>query len=849
MADRAANPWHRELEPLPKETTGLSNEQILFGLADILEQWPGTPTAVLDDEEKHNRLVKVLSGYPDIDVATRPLDWPLHPRSVKALIISRALDDIPGIFLDSSLRSDILNRDMAGRQLIKKNPKEETFHSLTVACLSLLLSRVNTDNRSGAKEALLASFFSYDNVAGIRRGWEEVQEAIAAVPPSMKTMLREPNLPEEPKSTPAPEIETYKILGNNPNDRAGVSDEQYERWSIYDDYRERKSTYKKELNKFKNLKKYSFPNWDYEVTFQFCRIQTWLAELRMHDKGEGTCGRLLRGASLLLEAAISSIRDIVIQKYGPGSIIIDGGGRLRAIVPDKHSADHLCKAINLVYQLFLSIGPYPNEGLEIPKLIHKFPETHKRLERELKIWFDGFEYLKTSHPQKKMNKIIREFTETGMPPRRVYIREINEKKDIEDVTQLVSTLNRKLPPEKNPIQGGANCPFCDEDLSNLLENENSWGSADKWITNPSKYRNRKNKPAIVVCLVHRLCYIVGHHQRMKDSVLHRPRIDSRNEFENTILDDRPVVALAQLDGNSIGYLFKPPDEHNNPASMDAYRRRSFRFNAHWWPTLADSIFSINRNGGDPIGAWVVAGDDVILAEYGSHGPDNSTAMWLRKGLDSLVKSLNRMSGFNAELRACSNNGRAPYFTFTAGYTEKRMNPRERISPMLKRVNRIESRAKKQWKSRMTKNAPWMLNVEKRIYCIDWDEGNLQWARRSRNLIRDEDWSPKEGDNKFCQKKMQSTTFGEEDNRLICNCCNSIVQTTNNQGPVTTRIRWRPRDQWTEPLVEHVMGRLGLEKPHSNDNDGWQNIHSALDRSEISKKWSRWTLNILPRKEE
>ena len=140
MVQLASNPWRSdESERLPIQTTDLEPSQILFGIADFLDEWPGVPTSLLESKERQNRLIKVIAGYPDIDVSTRPLDWALHPKAIRAFELSRAIDDQIGYFEGSSLRSELLNFDMTRRGEIKT---EKEWDILTSNCIVLLANKL-----------------------------------------------------------------------------------------------------------------------------------------------------------------------------------------------------------------------------------------------------------------------------------------------------------------------------------------------------------------------------------------------------------------------------------------------------------------------------------------------------------------------------------------------------------------------------------------------------------------------------------------------------------------------------------------------------------------------------------
>ena len=75
--------------------------------------------------------------------------------------------------------------------------------------------------------------------------------------------------------------------------------------------------------------------------------------------------------------------------------------------------------------------------------------------------------------------------------------------------------------------------------------------------------------------------------------------------------------IARIDGNSIGWLLnRTRFDESEKIMVDQIRRRSMRFNSHWWVALSEAIEKQNRNYPDRIACWVSAGDDIVLALYG-----------------------------------------------------------------------------------------------------------------------------------------------------------------------------------------------------------------------------------------
>ena len=115
---------------------------------------------------------------------------------------------------------------------------------------------------------------------------------------------------------------------------------------------------------------------------------------------------------------------------------------------------------------------------------------------------------------------------------------------------------------------GSECPRCNIDLE-LKPNE----------------RKQMIRGEGSFCRAHRWLHKIGHEQRTRDSSLRQPSKDMENiDFPPK---QREVLSVARIDGNSIGWILNPVRFEGSEANFsDGIRRRSMRFNAHWWRSLA-----------------------------------------------------------------------------------------------------------------------------------------------------------------------------------------------------------------------------------------------------------------------
>ena len=140
-----------------------------------------------------------------------------------------------------------------------------------------------------------------------------------------------------------------------------------------------------------------------------------------------------------------------------------------------------------------------------------------------------------------------------------------------------------------------------------------------------------------VCDFHAMLYYIGQGQRFLDST-----IRNSGKGIDVTKKQREVCTIARIDINSLGILFTKRFDDKNKNTMDVKRRRSFRFNSHWWNLINQAIDSPMYSV-DQIAAWMAAGDDIIFAEYntGSIGDNFETSM--QNLLSDISKKLHQLS--------------------------------------------------------------------------------------------------------------------------------------------------------------------------------------------------------------
>ena len=112
----APNPWFEGSPPLSSSEILKEGEHPLDLIREFILNWPGEETVKFDFETRHNRLIQIIAGYPEIDVGRYPLDWPLSKKANDALRLTRYLDSIKSPDGKTSLRSVLLNQSTRVKQ-------------------------------------------------------------------------------------------------------------------------------------------------------------------------------------------------------------------------------------------------------------------------------------------------------------------------------------------------------------------------------------------------------------------------------------------------------------------------------------------------------------------------------------------------------------------------------------------------------------------------------------------------------------------------------------------------------------------------------------------------------------
>jgi len=663
LPNPALDPWSSIGGDIAENHWRHDSEHPLDYISDLLRNWPSHDNTVdLENEERHLRFVQVIAGYPKISGGMYPLDWPTHPESIKALRLS--------LFLDS------LN-------VPEKAVKNCKIHSVRSAILALDAQMYNssstlTENisiRALHHQCLTLLFHSL-------RVWEGIPVEDEFSPNSKESLL-------------------MNTLHSSDSFGHGF---WLKRW-----------TYPSK-NKLITLGGKGF-NIRHIQTFELTGIQNWILqwsklECETHPLEDNIRQNLLVGASVMLECLFSKLRRYAITNYRPGSILVDGGGRIRLYCVNPKLQQEITRLIE--HSFF---------GFEYDR--HRYSNVvESTVEKYIKA--SG---VKCLHPCSKMKQgskkenidcpscgsqhLGKEVDKSGKLSQAAFRRLL-----LDDRVGLKFYPPMKFNNEKKE-HGGCKveaCPLCYPLIHGpKIEKQNTWTKIPG------------------TCFFHALMYEIGKAHKRRD-------LSSRKlgGYSKKIMQ---VHSCAMIDLNALGVQFNQiPNgrtreitcrkstittwnserglSHNpklEPAlKKDLYEklwslrpfdfliygiedgdihhiynqilvlksRRSFQFNAKWWSCVAE----ISEEGSfiGEIAGWITAGDDLLLVRRGEIGAEDQTLKRLLEKLDQLLKTLFANS--------------SPAFSFGAGLAY-RTESSHSISDLISLVYDAEKKAKNNWKTR------------------------------------------------------------------------------------------------------------------------------------------------------
>lgn len=328
----APNPWFQDSPEL--ELSGIldEGEHPLEMIREFILNWPGEETVKLGPLVRHNRLVQIIAGYPEIDVGRYPLDWPLSKKAAKALRLTQYLDTIhsPDAEKSTSLRSVLLNKSYKMKNL--NGEKFAAAHRRLIAILLLALRDTSDKNLkyglSSSEHKLLLSLHS--NSQNRMKNFWPLKEVKGVVSDNWSRWDSENYLPKITKSSMSPNF--------------------CEGWVNFDDI----------LTEITGDR----------ISVKLNKIQDWINNWSdRHEKWGKRNSTFIRGSSAILESVMSSLRNNIIANHGVESILVDGGGRIE-FIGDHDAAVNLNEAFINVFSLNENRVPYfNNEIMSIARIL------------------------------------------------------------------------------------------------------------------------------------------------------------------------------------------------------------------------------------------------------------------------------------------------------------------------------------------------------------------------------------------------------------------------------------------------------------------------------------------------
>ena len=389
----APNPWFEGSPPLSSSEILKEGEHPLDLIRDFILNWPGEETVKFDFETRHNRLIQIIAGYPEIDVGRYPLDWPLSKKANDALRLTMYLDSIKSPDGKTSLRSVLLNQSTRVKQFETENEFGKAHkRMLSVLFLGIRNARNIVDNISltHSEHKLLLVLHS-NNQRRVSKFWPRTE---------MKLIL----------TNPTAEFLEWEDLNYLPR--------------VKEDHKPREF-----CDSWKDNTDLSMVNHGRIVSVKMSKIQSWISNWSECSLGgnDSFGATLLRGASAILESVMSGLRASIIDNYGVESIVVDGGGRI-VFIGDDNSENILLESFYNVFSISNLKVPYFNfEIRKVARILSCKTGKDKLTQHDFNLIYG---ILKTDNNELDKSQIFdkrREWALMHLP--RLSITEIGEKPD------------------------------------------------------------------------------------------------------------------------------------------------------------------------------------------------------------------------------------------------------------------------------------------------------------------------------------------------------------------------------------------------------------------------------------
>jgi len=555
------NPWNLSGERHNKPEWNHDKYQTPFAaISSFLELWPGDEqTSECDISERHLRLIETVAGYPEILVGRRPLDMPLHPRSKLAFELSNFLDRIQSPNCNSewhSLRSFLLHADLK-MFADNANSEEEHHHKF----LHVLLKTIRDNSEFGLHEDFADTLHPDEH--------------------RLLTTLH---------SKSKDRVDAFWPLG----DLGGIN-------------------FNKKLNRNIDLLindgdsgLSNNPNY-IEHTFRLSKIHTWITKWSSTEMFHlNTSHHFPIGASAFLESVIAKMRSNILDEKRPGSIIVDGGGKITYISKNRKEDEKKWMETQLRNILMI------DKSIDARKKTHPF---QKVIEKNIIQYGHMVEDERKNHLRSAGSHNIQELFKTiadpknpdgpriPVPQRTLYEEyigpdvikyffppiSVNHKDEDDNPEWLFEESIKTLEGEKqnlpwqlekclvctNPEEFSLMCEKCEKLTQHRIESGKQicidCTKTKNAFTNPLKIINQSG----FVCQFHLLVYEIG-----KRTIIRQTSFMTNSGNEINSKKDSKIQWIIVFDGNSIGKIFtealkkweEPSLQPNEEEGMQIWRK-------------------------------------------------------------------------------------------------------------------------------------------------------------------------------------------------------------------------------------------------------------------------------------
>lgn len=685
-------------------------------MRDILTNWPGSrPTSEMDYETRHRRLVEMIAGYPEVVTGMRPLDIPTHLRSIDALKLSLYLDGIPNKFAKdsewSSLRTTLLDWDLLEPGLHKKEEKKGDRHiSLHRTFIGCLIHHIEFFEEVNAMSEEEKNVYNLDK-SNFQRALHSSHNSRDGCWPGDAELRKKPGTFDFA-------MNNFILLGQNDNQLDAVDGGE----------------------NTNDLSDKGF----YEHSVKFEQIQSWikwycdqpsdLSPLRPNIRQN-----MHLGASAILEGVFARIRSKLLADRRPGAITVDGGGRICFISTKNPDEEKTWIEDRIVESLDLDaahLHPYNQVIIDSIKKWGMLTNQAYLIDRSgIKLYWkdDNNAFLEADQGKKAFWRGF--LTEQLHCITKMYYPKANQNNDEND------TSTEKKPPFSS--YRNMKCKFCtginpeEEKVSSprkLLETceMNAEGIKEQvcvfhhvmfYLGNAVKIRQQSQHSKSVFVKgrhkIHHVIHLDGNgigqiftqDYKHIDPPSYNAADPNKTNFENLMLPfwNRNYEAIIDLKKpwENVERLFESQFrerliEHPKifirlrKRRVQSYlqrKRRSFDFNAKWWISFREGVYSNPNNHLEP---WVAAGDDLILI---NRKTDNYVAV-----VDTLRTFHNLLMDYF--------DGNVP-ISFGAGISKSVSND---LSVTIKHSKYAEESAKHSWKDRVLEmdDQSWLVSEKARI---------------------------------------------------------------------------------------------------------------------------------------